>query len=327
MALEDELAKLTRRRGGVGRPPGQNRGVAFGVAAIGDRPARDHPRAGRALEPRAHRAERGRRRLQRRPARQEDPAPADPARVRADLDGLAVAGSAPVSVGGLAAALHHHEHARARRPRRRRRPARPDRRRHRRRPRGEDLVHHRLHRPGGRQAREGVRRALRQPHLSRAGPDRAPAPVGGRRGLRRVPRHGVPARARQRPARDARALPLRRARLLVRAALQQGRRARPEVRGRDEREPRRGPEGDRRGAQRRPLDATSAASTSRTSRSSCPRSACPTGCRRRSTRRRRSSPRSTRRTPTSRRRASASRSTTRSGARTRTAPPARRSTR
>ncbi len=35
MALEDELAKLTRRRGGVGRPPGQNRGVAFGVAAIG----------------------------------------------------------------------------------------------------------------------------------------------------------------------------------------------------------------------------------------------------------------------------------------------------
>jgi regulator of protease activity HflC (stomatin/prohibitin superfamily) len=35
MALEDELAKLTRRRGGVGRPPGQNRGVAFGVGAIG----------------------------------------------------------------------------------------------------------------------------------------------------------------------------------------------------------------------------------------------------------------------------------------------------
>jgi regulator of protease activity HflC (stomatin/prohibitin superfamily) len=35
MALEDELAKLTRRRGGVGRPAGQNRGVAFGVAAIG----------------------------------------------------------------------------------------------------------------------------------------------------------------------------------------------------------------------------------------------------------------------------------------------------
>src|SRR5215208_5268578 len=35
MALEDELAKLTRRRGGVGRPTGQNRGVAFGVAAIG----------------------------------------------------------------------------------------------------------------------------------------------------------------------------------------------------------------------------------------------------------------------------------------------------
>jgi regulator of protease activity HflC (stomatin/prohibitin superfamily) len=35
MALEDELAKLTRRRGGPGRPAGQNRGVAFGVAAIG----------------------------------------------------------------------------------------------------------------------------------------------------------------------------------------------------------------------------------------------------------------------------------------------------
>src|SRR5829696_2044158 len=35
MALEDELAKLTRRRGGVGRPPGQGRGVAFGFAAIG----------------------------------------------------------------------------------------------------------------------------------------------------------------------------------------------------------------------------------------------------------------------------------------------------
>jgi len=35
MALEDELAKLTRRRGGVGRPSGQNRGVAFGIAAIG----------------------------------------------------------------------------------------------------------------------------------------------------------------------------------------------------------------------------------------------------------------------------------------------------
>ena len=35
MALEDELAKLTRRRGGVGRPPGQNHGVAIGVAAIG----------------------------------------------------------------------------------------------------------------------------------------------------------------------------------------------------------------------------------------------------------------------------------------------------
>jgi regulator of protease activity HflC (stomatin/prohibitin superfamily) len=35
MALEDELAKLTRRRRGVGRPPGQGRGVAFGFAAIG----------------------------------------------------------------------------------------------------------------------------------------------------------------------------------------------------------------------------------------------------------------------------------------------------
>ena len=35
MALEDELAKLTRRRGGVGRPPGQNHGVAIGIAAIG----------------------------------------------------------------------------------------------------------------------------------------------------------------------------------------------------------------------------------------------------------------------------------------------------
>src|SRR4051794_15869371 len=35
MALEDELAKLTRRRGGVGRPPGQGRGVAFAFAAIG----------------------------------------------------------------------------------------------------------------------------------------------------------------------------------------------------------------------------------------------------------------------------------------------------
>jgi hypothetical protein len=35
MALEDELAKLTRRRGGVGKPRGQNRGVAFGVGAIG----------------------------------------------------------------------------------------------------------------------------------------------------------------------------------------------------------------------------------------------------------------------------------------------------
>jgi len=35
MALEDELAKLTRRRGGVGRPPGQSRGVLVGVAAIG----------------------------------------------------------------------------------------------------------------------------------------------------------------------------------------------------------------------------------------------------------------------------------------------------
>src|SRR4051795_7651225 len=35
MALEDELAKLTRRRGGVGRPPGQGRGVGFAFAAIG----------------------------------------------------------------------------------------------------------------------------------------------------------------------------------------------------------------------------------------------------------------------------------------------------
>ncbi len=35
MALEDELAKLTRRRGGVGRPPGPSHGVAIGVAAIG----------------------------------------------------------------------------------------------------------------------------------------------------------------------------------------------------------------------------------------------------------------------------------------------------
>jgi len=35
MALEDELAKLTRRRGGVGKPAGQNRGVVLGVAAIG----------------------------------------------------------------------------------------------------------------------------------------------------------------------------------------------------------------------------------------------------------------------------------------------------
>jgi len=35
MALEDELAKLTRRRGGPGKPAGQNRGVAFGVFAIG----------------------------------------------------------------------------------------------------------------------------------------------------------------------------------------------------------------------------------------------------------------------------------------------------
>lgn len=35
MALEDELAKLTRRRGGPGRPAGQNRGVVFGVVAIG----------------------------------------------------------------------------------------------------------------------------------------------------------------------------------------------------------------------------------------------------------------------------------------------------
>ena len=37
----------------------------------------------------------------------------------------------------------------------------------------------------------------------------AAAPVGGRRGLRRVPRHRVPPRARQRAARDDRALPLR----------------------------------------------------------------------------------------------------------------------
>src|SRR4051794_14050910 len=35
MALEDELAKLTRRRGNVGRSPGQGRGVGFGSAAIG----------------------------------------------------------------------------------------------------------------------------------------------------------------------------------------------------------------------------------------------------------------------------------------------------
>jgi hypothetical protein len=35
MALEDELAKLTRRRGRPGRPPGQGRGVGFAVGAIG----------------------------------------------------------------------------------------------------------------------------------------------------------------------------------------------------------------------------------------------------------------------------------------------------
>jgi regulator of protease activity HflC (stomatin/prohibitin superfamily) len=35
MALEDELAKLTRRKGGPGRPPGQGRGVGFAIGAIG----------------------------------------------------------------------------------------------------------------------------------------------------------------------------------------------------------------------------------------------------------------------------------------------------
>src|SRR5215217_8995863 len=35
MALEDELAKLTRRRRGPGRPPGQGRGVGFAIGAIG----------------------------------------------------------------------------------------------------------------------------------------------------------------------------------------------------------------------------------------------------------------------------------------------------
>ena len=34
MALEDELAKLTRRRGGPGKPRGE-RGVGFAVASIG----------------------------------------------------------------------------------------------------------------------------------------------------------------------------------------------------------------------------------------------------------------------------------------------------
>ena len=114
MALEDELAKLTRRRGGPGRPAGQNRGVAYGVAAIGigllviiaalfalSSLARTGPNEVGVVYNGG-------------PARQEDPAPADPARLGADVDGLAVTGPAPVSLGGLAAALHHHVHAWAR---------------------------------------------------------------------------------------------------------------------------------------------------------------------------------------------------------------------
>ena len=34
MALEDELAKLTRKRGGVGKPRGE-RGIGFAIGAIG----------------------------------------------------------------------------------------------------------------------------------------------------------------------------------------------------------------------------------------------------------------------------------------------------
>ena len=34
MALEDELAKLTRRRGGPGKPRGE-RGIGFAIGAIG----------------------------------------------------------------------------------------------------------------------------------------------------------------------------------------------------------------------------------------------------------------------------------------------------
>ena len=45
MALEDELAKLTRRRGGPGEPRGQSAASAFGDRRDRHRPARDHPRA------------------------------------------------------------------------------------------------------------------------------------------------------------------------------------------------------------------------------------------------------------------------------------------
>ena len=249
----------------AGQPRGR-RGVGFGVAAIGIGLLLVIARAGRALELRADRAERGRRRLQRRPARQEDAAPADPAVVRADVDRLAVPGPAAVPVGGLAAALHHHERARRRRPCRRRQRARADRGRRRRRARGEDQLHHRVHRHRRRQADEGVRRALRQPHLSRPRRRTAAAPVGRRRGVRRVPRHRVPPRARQRAARDDRALPVQRAGLLVRPALQQDRRA-----GRRGPATRRTPTSSRssRRSRRRSATtspATSAATTSRTCR-------------------------------------------------------------
>ena len=147
MALEDELAKLTRRRGGPGKPRGE-RGIGFAVGAIGvgllviilalvalGSLARTGPNEvgvvynGGPLDKKTQR------------------------QLIAPSSGLTWTGWLSQdprlypSEGSPRRYIITSAPGR-RRPRRRRCPARPDRRRRRCRARGEDLVHHRLYRPG-----------------------------------------------------------------------------------------------------------------------------------------------------------------------------------
>ena len=218
MALEDELAKLTRRRGGPGKPRGE-RGVGFVVASIGIALLLVIVGAGRAsgfarTGPNEVGVVYNGGPLDKKTQRQLI-APSS----GLTWTGLAEPGPAAVPVGGLAAALHHHERAERRRPRRRRQRAGADRGRRRRRARGEDQLHHR------RSPAPATTSSMKE-FDARFGNRTYPVPTGGtrlhpvgrRRGVRRVPRHRVPPRARQRAARDDRALQVQRADLLVRAA-------------------------------------------------------------------------------------------------------------